>query len=66
MVVIFGPVAAGAFLGSSDVRKLRGRVHDIDGLSAIATHSPGDILKDKLLKKETHDDLLMALATLKK
>ena len=66
MVVTLGPVAAGALLGSSDVRKLRGRVHDIDGLSAIATHSPGDILKDKLLKKETHDDLLMALATLKK
>jgi len=66
MVVIFGPVAAGAFFGSPDVKKLRGRVHDIDGLSAIATHSPGDILKDKLLKKETHDDLLMALATLKK
>lgn len=66
MVVIFGPVAARALLGSSDVKTLRERFHDLGGISAVATHSPGDIIEDKLLKKETHDDLLMALARLKK
>lgn len=66
MVVTLGPVAARALLGSSDVKTLRGRFHDIGALSAVATHSLGDIIEDKLLKKETHDDLLMALARLKK
>lgn len=66
MVVIFGPVAAGAFFGSSDVKTLRGRFHDLGGISAVATHGLGAILEDQLLKKEANDDLLMALGRLKK
>ena len=34
MVVTLGPVAAGALLGSSDVKTLRGRFHDLGALSA--------------------------------
>jgi len=66
MVVIFGPVAARALLGSSDVKTLRRRFHDLGGISAVATHSLGAILEDQLFKNEANNDLLMALARLKK
>lgn len=66
MVVIFGPVAAGALLGSPDVSALRGRFHDLYGVSVIATHSLVAILEDPVLKNEANNDLLMALERLKK
>lgn len=65
MVVISGPVAAGALLGCPDVKTLRGRFHDLGGISAVATHSLGAILEDQLLKNEANNDLLMALERLK-
>lgn len=67
MAVILGPVAAALMLGSPDIKALRARFHDFGGVSAVATHSPGAILKSKALKlkKEVHNDLLMALGSLK-
>ena len=63
---MFAVAAARALLGSSDVKILRGRFHDIGGISAVATHSLGAILEDQLFKNEANNDLLMALARLKK
>jgi len=65
MVVALGPVAAEAMLGRSDVKALRARVHDIDGMSVVATHSPALMLKDPARKKEAHNDLLMVLERLR-
>ncbi|MDP2689808.1 MAG: hypothetical protein Q8P48_06820 [Deltaproteobacteria bacterium] len=65
VVVAFGPLAVEALVGSPDIDGLRGRFHDADGVLVMPTHSPGAILNDPALKKQTHEDMLMVIGRLK-
>lgn len=66
VVVALGPVATGSILGSSDVGGLRGRFHTFEGVKAMATHGPTELLERPGLKKETMEDLIKVMEEIKK
>lgn len=67
IAVIFGHEACGALLGSTDVRKLRGKVHHSGSLLIIPTWGLADLQKDPSMKNKTKraeamDDMKIAIA----
>ncbi len=67
IAVLFGHEACGALLGSTDVRKLRGKVHNLGTLLIIPTWGLADLQKDPSMKNkakraEAMDDIKIAIA----
>lgn len=67
IAVIFGGEACGALLGSTDVRRLRGKVHRSESLLIIPTWGLADLQKDPSMKNKTKraeamDDMTIAIA----
>lgn len=65
LVVAFGPLAADALLGSSDIQKIRGRFHPYGSCKLIPTHGLSDMVRNQALKKETFEDMKTVIRVLK-
>lgn len=63
IVLIMGRMAAQALLQSSEAfGKLRGQVHQLQGIRAIATHDAAYLLRTPLDKAKAWDDLCLAMS----
>lgn len=65
-VIAMGPVAALSLAGSSDVKSLRARLIEKDGLKLIVTYGLDALVKNPLLKKDAWEDIKIVLRDLKK
>lgn len=57
VIVLLGPTAAKALLGSEDVAGLRGRFHDYKGVKVMPSYDPASIIGRKDLRQETWADM---------
>ena len=63
IVLVMGRLAAMAFLQSSEAfGKLRGQVHDIQGIKAIVTQDAGFLLRQPADKGKAWEDLCLAMS----
>jgi DNA polymerase len=66
LLLLLGRIAAHALLGTVDsIGKLRGRVHDYEGIPAIVTYHPAAILRNPEYRGPTRDDCEKAVKFLK-
>lgn len=66
VIVALGLAATAALTGGPDVKGARGRFHAFDGVPVMPTHSPGVIVNNKAMNKQTHEDMKKVLERLKK
>lgn len=64
VIVLLGPTAAKALLGSEDVAGLRGRFHDYKGVKVMPSYDPASIIGRKDLRQETWADMQMVMKEL--
>ena len=61
IILAVGRVAAQNLLGSdAPVGRLRGRLHDLDGIPLVVTYHPAYLLRSPSQKKKSWDDLCLA------
>jgi DNA polymerase len=64
-ILCVGRIAAQRLLGTQQpVGKLRGRVHDLDGVPLVVTYHPAYLLRSPGEKRRSWDDLKLALRVL--
>jgi DNA polymerase len=64
-ILCLGRIAAQRLLGTEQpVGKLRGRVHDLDGVPVVVTYHPAYLLRSPGEKRRSWDDLKLALRVL--
>ena len=64
-ILCVGRIAAQRLLGTDEpIGRLRGRVHDFDGVPVIATYHPAYLLRSPGEKRKSWDDLKLALGVL--
>jgi DNA polymerase len=64
-ILCVGRIAAQRLLGTDQpIGRLRGRVHDFDGVPVIATYHPAYLLRSPGEKRKSWDDLKLALGVL--
>jgi uracil-DNA glycosylase len=64
-ILCVGRIAAQRLLGTdAPIGRLRGRVHDFDGVPVIATYHPAYLLRSPGEKRKSWDDLKLALGVL--
>jgi uracil-DNA glycosylase family 4 len=64
-ILCVGRIAAQRLLGTEQpIGRLRGRVHDLDGIPVIATYHPAYLLRSPGEKRKSWDDLKLALEVL--
>jgi len=64
-ILCVGRSAAQRLLGTDEpIGRLRGRVHDLDGVPVIATYHPAYLLRSPGEKRKSWDDLKLALGVL--
>jgi DNA polymerase len=64
-ILCVGRIAAQRLLGTEQpVGKLRGRVHDLDGVPVVVTYHPAYLLRSPGEKRKSWDDLKLALRAL--
>ena len=64
-ILCVGRIAAQRLLGTDQpIGRLRGRVHDLDGVPVIATYHPAYLLRSPGEKRKSWDDLKLALGVL--
>jgi uracil-DNA glycosylase len=66
IILVLGQGPALSLLGSTDVKKLRGRVHNFGKARLIATHGLVDIINASELKKEAQADFQLAIDLIKR
>ena len=65
IILAVGRIAAQNLLGSdAPVGRLRGKVHDLDGIPLVVTYHPAYLLRSPSQKQKSWDDLCLALTTL--
>ena len=65
VIVALGRTTAAVLLGSNaPMAALRGRVHDLKGISVIPTYHPRTLVNNKDLKRPTWEDIQRAMAIL--
>ena len=65
IVLAVGRIAAQNLLGSdAPVGRLRGRVHDLDGIPLVVTYHPAYLLRSPSQKQKSWDDLCLATTVL--
>ncbi|MES2581040.1 MAG: uracil-DNA glycosylase family protein [Pseudomonadota bacterium] len=65
VVVAMGEIAAQQLLSSTQsIENLRGKMHLVNGMQAIVTYHPDELLQNLPNKAKTWDDLCMALSVL--
>jgi DNA polymerase len=65
IIVAVGRIAAQNLLGSDEpVGRLRGRVHDLDGIPVVVTYHPAYLLRSPSQKQKSWDDLCLAMTVL--
>lgn len=66
IILAVGRIAAQNLLGSdAPVGRLRGRVHDFDGIPLVVTYHPAYLLRSPSQKQKAWDDLCLALSVLR-
>ena len=66
IILAVGRIAAQNLLGSdAPVGRLRGRVHDLDGIPLVVTYHPAYLLRSPSQKQKAWDDLCLALSVLR-
>lgn len=65
IVIVLGDGPAG-YLFDRDAGSLRGELHEIEGIKTIVTHGPETLLERPELKRETMEDMLMAIRELRR
>ena len=66
IILAVGRIAAQNLLGSdAPVGRLRGRVHDLDGIPLVVTYHPAYLLRSPSQKQKSWDDLCLALSVLR-
>jgi DNA polymerase len=64
-ILCVGRIAAQRLLGTDQpIGRLRGRVHDLDGVPVIATYHPAYLLRAPSEKRKSWEDLKLALGVL--
>jgi uracil-DNA glycosylase len=64
-ILCVGRIAAQRLLGTEQpIGRLRGRIHDLDGIPVIATYHPAYLLRSPGEKRKSWDDLKLALGVL--
>ena len=65
VILCVGRIAAQRLLGTDQpIGRLRGRVHDLDGVPAVATYHPAYLLRSPGEKRKSWEDLKLALKAL--
>lgn len=65
VILCVGRIAAQRLLGTdAPLGRLRGRVHDLDGVPVVVTYHPAYLLRAPGEKRKSWDDLKLALRTL--
>ena len=63
IILAVGRIAAQNLLGTdAPVGRLRGRVHDLDGIPLVVTYHPAYLLRSPSQKRKSWDDLCLALS----
>ncbi len=65
IMVLLGPTATLAILGTTDVSAMRGRLLEIGRTKAVCTYSPAQMLADPGLKKAVWADMQLCIKALK-
>ncbi|MEN6407584.1 MAG: uracil-DNA glycosylase [Thermoguttaceae bacterium] len=66
-ICCLGAVAAQNLLGSdASIGRLRGRVHDLDGIKVVCTYHPAYLLRNPAAKRPVWDDIQLLMAEMKK
>lgn len=65
IILAVGRIAAQNLLGSdAPVGRLRGRLHDLDGIPLVVTYHPAYLLRSPSQKQKSWDDLCLAMTVL--
>ena len=65
IILAVGRIAAQNLLGSdAPVGRLRGRLHDLDGVPLVVTYHPAYLLRSPSQKQKSWDDLCLAMTVL--
>ena len=65
VILCVGRIAAQRLLGTDQtIGRLRGRVHDLDGVPVVATYHPAYLLRSPGEKRKSWEDLKLALKAL--
>lgn len=66
-ICCLGAVAAQNLLGSdASIGRLRGRVHDLNGVKVVCTYHPAYLLRNPAAKRPVWDDIQLLMAEMKK